>query len=224
MPLAEISGAPAERGGRRRPALVFTDCGRNMAFMVDESVDVVEAAIRLGLKGGEGNDLGTAIIAGRPTRLLDVAFLVNRTFGGWFAAAETAAFACDRYGARAVLIVDDSRFIRSMLQPILEAEGMHVTTAESADRALRLRDEGRLLDLIISDIEMPGRDGFAFVQACRASGAWQRTRIVALISHATSGDIERGRLAGFDGHVGKLDREALNAALAAVKPLGEAAQ
>ena len=215
MPLADIDGRPAVIASGQRPTLVFTDCGRNMGLVVDEIVDVVEADITLELKGAGGNDLGTAIIAGRPTLLLDVAFFVKRAFGGWFAAEETEAYRGNERRARHVLIVDDSRFVRSMLQPILEAEGMQVTTADSADRALRLRDEGRVFDLIISDIEMPGTDGFAFVENCRAGGPWQRTRIVALTSHATASDVERGRLAGFDGHVGKLDREALIATLSA---------
>jgi two-component system chemotaxis sensor kinase CheA len=223
MPLAEITGEPARREAGNRPVLVFTDCERNMGLVVDQIVDVVEADVRMELKGCGGSELGTAVIAGRPTQLLDVAFFVNRTFGGWFSAEETEAFGDDRRSPLKVLIVDDSRFVRSMLQPILEAEGMAVTTADSADRALRLREEGRQFDLIISDIEMPGTNGFAFVENCRAGGPWQRTRIVALTSHSTPSDVERGRLAGFDGHVGKLDREALIATLASAKPMLEAA-
>ena len=224
MPLAEITGEPARRDTGSRPVLVFTDCERNMGLVVDQIVDVVEADVRMELKGCGGSELGTAVIAGRPTQLLDVAFFVNRTFGGWFAAEETEAFGDDRHRhPLKVLIVDDSRFVRSMLQPILEAEGMAVTTAESADRALRLREEGRQFDLIISDIEMPGTNGFAFVENCRAGGPWQRTRIVALTSHSTPSDVERGRLAGFDGHVGKLDREALIATLASTRPMLEGA-
>ena len=219
MPLAAIDGRPAAFDSGRRPTLVFTDCGRNMGLVVDAIVDVVEADIKLELKGSGGSDVGTAIIAGRPTQLLDVAFFVNRAFGGWFAPEETEAFAGNEPLARKVLIVDDSRFVRSMLQPILEAEGLEVATADSADRALRMRDEGRLFDLIISDIEMPGTDGFAFVENCRAGGPWQQTTIVALTSHATPTDVERGRLAGFDGHVGKLDREALIATLAATRAM-----
>jgi len=215
MPLADIDGRPARVEAGQRPTLVFTDCGRNMGLVVEEIVDVVEADITLELRGTGGNDLGTAIIAGRPTQLLDVAFFVNRAFGGWFAAEETEAFRGNDNRGRHVLIVDDSRFVRTMLQPILEAEGMRVTTADSADRALRMRDEGQAFDLIISDIEMPGMDGFAFVENCRTGGPWQRTRIIALTSHATPSDVERGRLAGFDGHVGKLDREALIATLTA---------
>jgi len=222
MPLADIEGRPAKTDSGQRPTLVFTDCGRNMGLVVDEIVDVVDADITLELRGTGGNDLGTAIIAGRPTRLLDVAFFVNRAFGGWFAAEETEAFRGNENRGRQVLIVDDSRFVRSMLQPILEAEGMRVTTADSADRALRMRDEGQVFDLIISDIEMPGTDGFAFVENCRAGGLWQRTRIIALTSHATPSDVERGRLAGFDGHVGKLDREALIATLTANHATAEA--
>ena len=221
MPLADIDGRPAVVDSGQRPTLVFSDCGRTMGLVVDEIVDVVEADITQELEGTGSHDLGTAIIAGRPTRLLDVAFFVERAFGGWFAAEEIEAYRGNEPRTRHVLIVDDSRFVRSMLQPIVEEEGMRVTTADSADRALRMRDEGLSFDLIISDIQVPGTDGFAFVENGRAKGPRQRTRIIALTSHSTPGDVERGRLAGFEGHVGKLDREALIATLAADRATAE---
>lgn len=202
MPLACIAGRPARLAEGRRPVIVFTDCGRNMGLMVDAIVGVIEAPIRRELAGGGESEVGTAIIDGRPTGLLDVAAFVNRTFG-------------DRGPMpRRVLIVDDSRFVRRMLQATLEAEGLAVSTAESAERALRLRDDGHRFDLIIADIEMPGTNGGAFVQQCRAVGPWRTTTIIALTARAAPSDVERGRLAGFDGHVGRLDRAALIATVA----------
>ena len=76
-----------------------------------------------------------------------------------------------------------------------------------------MRQLGEMFDFILSDIEMPEMNGFEFAQACRDGGAWQNTPIIALTSHTTPQDIERGRSVGFTDYVGKLDREALLHAL-----------
>ena len=84
-----------------------------------------------------------------------------------------------------------------------------MTTADSADKALSLRENGQNFDIIVSDIEMPGMTGFAFAQNVRDGGPWHETPLVALSSHATPADLNKGREAGFDDYVAKLDREAL---------------
>jgi two-component system chemotaxis sensor kinase CheA len=63
--------------------------------------------------------------------------------------------------------------------------------------------------VIISDIEMPGMNGFEFANAVRSAGRWQDTPIVALSSHASARDLDRGRAAGFSDYVAKFDRDAL---------------
>jgi two-component system, chemotaxis family, sensor kinase CheA len=216
MPIVEIDGTPARfgGGGGRRPVLVFADAGRHMGLVVDEIIDITEAEVALELGGDGAARLGSAIIHGRSTELLDVAHFVNRVFGGWFADRETRAFAATPGGEeRRVLLVDDSPFFRNLLRPILEASGYRVTAAPGAEQALRLRDRGESFDVIVSDIEMPGMNGFEFAAACRAGGAWRATPMVALTSHTTPADLARGRAAGFDDHVGKLDRSSLLASL-----------
>ncbi len=92
--------------------------------------------------------------------------------------------------------------------------GYEVTAVEGADRALALREQGHDFDMIISDIEMPGMNGFDFAQAVRAEGGWQATPLIALSSHASDKDLERGHLAGFNDYVAKFDRDALLQTLA----------
>lgn len=91
--------------------------------------------------------------------------------------------------------------------------GYNVTTVESADEALALRDSGANFDVIISDIEMPGMDGFSFAQSVKSEGPWQEIPMVALSAHATPSDIQRGRAAGFEDYVAKFDREAILSSL-----------
>ena len=111
-------------------------------------------------------------------------------------------------------MVDDSAFFRSLLTPLLTGAGYRVTCVESVDAALGLREAGKKFDAIISDVEMPGMDGFEFAAEIRSGGTWQDLPLVALSSRATPKDMERGRKAGFSDCVDKLDREALLETLA----------
>jgi two-component system chemotaxis sensor kinase CheA len=76
-----------------------------------------------------------------------------------------------------------------------------------------MRDAGSRFDIIVSDIEMPGMDGFAFAQEVKRGDKWQNTPIVALSSHTDARDFERGREAGFTDYIAKFDRDALLGAL-----------
>jgi two-component system, chemotaxis family, sensor kinase CheA len=80
---------------------------------------------------------------------------------------------------------------------------------ESADRALGLCEAGEDFDVIVSDIEMPGMNGFQFAEAVRSSSRWQNTPLVALSSHTSAQDLDRGRKVGFSDYVAKFDRDAL---------------
>jgi two-component system chemotaxis sensor kinase CheA len=109
---------------------------------------------------------------------------------------------------RRVLIVDDSPFFRNMLAPILGVAGYAVETAEHPLDALAMMDEGEMFDAIISDIEMPEMNGFDFAAKIQ-DGQWANTPLIALTSHVTDKDIERGKAVGFDEYVAKFDRETL---------------
>lgn len=215
MPLTTIDVEPVNVGQETKPVLVFTDVGRNMGLVVDEIIDIAEVSVNVEMRGGADTILGTAIIADRSTELLDVGHYVNRVFGGWFEDQEVEPFENEstETGNR-VLLVDDSSLFRNLLKPMLEANGYIVSTAENPHEALQLRDTGRNFNIIVSDIEMPGMNGFEFAEECRRQGSWQNTPIIALTSHTTPKDIERGREVGFTDYVGKLDKESLLDALA----------
>src|SRR3546814_5620312 len=79
---------------------------------------------------------------------------------------------------------------------------------------MALCERGDRFDAIISDIEMPGMNGFQLAEAVRADSRWGTVPIVALSSHTTAEDLEHGRRVGFTDYVAKLDREALLETLA----------
>jgi two-component system chemotaxis sensor kinase CheA len=117
-------------------------------------------------------------------------------------AAATAA-------GRALLLVDDSAFFRNLLTPVLSVAGWQVTAAEGPHEALKLRDDGRVFDVIVSDIEMPRMDGIAFALDVRADARWKDTPMVALSTRVEKEIIAQALKSGFDTYVAKSDRDTL---------------
>jgi two-component system chemotaxis sensor kinase CheA len=209
MPLVSLSGV-TDDAAPRQPLLVFTDRDRSMGLMVDEIIDVVEDRLNIELSAARPGMLGTAVIAGHATDVLDTGYWLTQAWQDWFRFNPTRASAD---GIRRVLVVEDSAFFRQLLMPTLSAAGFHVTTAASATEALHLRDGGVMFDAIVSDIEMPDMDGLQFAAAVRAGGAWVNLPMIALTAHAEPRDIEAGRDAGFTDYVAKFQREALVSSL-----------
>lgn len=213
MPLVTIDTSYELPAEGRQPVLVFADGDRSMGLVVDEIVDIIEEVLHVELAANEPGLIGTAVIAGKATDIIDAGHYLTQALGDWFGSTEQEAFGEGEEGKR-ILLVDDSPFFRNLLTPLLAVAGYDVTSVESADRALQLRDNGRRFDLIISDIEMPGMDGFAFAQEVRNDERWRDVPLVALSSHATEKDFERGREVGFNDYVAKFDRDSLLQTLA----------
>jgi len=194
----------------RQSVLVFNDGDRSMGLMVDEIVDVIEDRLNIELSGARPGLLGTAVIGGHATDVIDTGYWLMQAWQDWF---HGAAQSSDREKTRRVLVVEDSDFFRQLLTPILGAAGYRVTAASSAAEALRLREGGAMFDVIVSDIVMPDMDGLDFARSVRAGGPWTALPMIALSSQADPHDVEAGRDAGFTDYVAKFQRDALIASL-----------
>jgi len=214
MPLVPIDPMHEWQTEGRQPVLVFTDNDRSMGLVVDEITDIVEDHLKIELTADQPGRLGSAIIQKKATELIDAGYYLTQAFADWFGGSDQEAFAASKRGKKNVLLVDDSPFFRNLLTPLLSVAGYRVTAAESAEDALKLRDDGIEFDVIISDIEMPGMSGFDLAKDIRSGGKWAEVPIVALSSHATELDFERGRAVGFNDYVAKFDRDALLSTLA----------
>jgi two-component system chemotaxis sensor kinase CheA len=222
MPLTDIAGCTALPDAGKKPVLVFTDSGHNLGLVVDEIIDIANDVVDVKVKADGRGTIGSTVVAGKSTDIIDVAYFVQTIFGGWFHGTDDEPYRAEPPARRRILVVDDSSFFRNLLTPILVANGYEVVKVDGAKRALELRDRGERFDAIISDIEMPGMDGFAFAGEVRRAGPWQHVPVIALTSHTTAKDVERGRDAGFADYVGKLDREALLTAISHSIELEEA--
>lgn len=223
MPLTPFSSSMHIDSQGEKPILVFSsEDQKSVGIIVDEIIDITEERINVQVESAAGSStLGSAIIDGKATDVVDVAYFLQNIDKNWFkdhgdepfgsaANSENGGTAPKKRNARRkVLLVDDSPFFRNMLTPLLSVAGYDVTTLESPIEALNLCERGAEFDIIISDIEMPDMDGFEFAEKIKANSNWQDTPIVALSSHATQQDVSRGMEVGFTKYVAKFDRDTL---------------
>jgi CheY-like chemotaxis protein len=104
-----------------------------------------------------------------------------------------------------VLAVDDDRNALGMLASMLELGGAKVSVAPSADAAVASYAGNPDIDVLLSDIGMPGRDGYDLIATLRREFA-ERTKPLAAIAisgYARDEDHTRALRAGFDAHVAK---------------------
>ncbi|MFG1421481.1 hybrid sensor histidine kinase/response regulator [Roseixanthobacter liquoris] len=209
IPIVYVNEKVKRAATGTQPMLIFSDEGQTMGLVVDEIVDVVDAHLDMQLSSDAENLLGAAIIDGQAAEILDVGHYIDQAFGSWF---KRLAGTRDKPGGK-LLVVDDSAFYRNLIEPVLKGNGFEVTACGSAREALdRLGGETRF-DIIVSDVEMPGMDGFQFAQAVRGDPQIRNVPIIALASEGAYDLVERGRAAGFTDYIAKSDRAGLIAAL-----------
>jgi len=209
MPLISMSEGVGVKAEGAQPLLVFSDGVRSMALVVDEIIDIVEDRLDIQVAGDSPGVLGSAVIKGQATEIIDVGHFLPLAFEDWFRRKDHPV----RRRPRAVLLIDDSPFFRNMLGPVLQAAGFAVTAVGSAQEALDLLRDGRAFDVAVTDIEMPEMDGFEFTEAVRADPRTAKLPVVALSSVVSAEAIERGRRAGLHDYVAKFDRQGLIASL-----------
>jgi two-component system, chemotaxis family, sensor kinase CheA len=208
MPLVQMEGVNIQTSGAQ-PILVFADDKRSMGLVVDEIIDIVEERLNIEVAGAQSGILGSAVIKGQATEVIDVGHFLPMAFSDWFVRKEMSPA---QY-SQSVLLVDDSAFFRNMLAPVLKAAGYKVRVATNAQEGLIALRSGQNFNVVVTDIEMPDMNGFEFAETIRADQNLSEMPIIAVSSLMSPAAIERGRQAGFHDYVAKFDRPGLIAAL-----------
>jgi len=101
-----------------------------------------------------------------------------------------------------ILVIDDSLTTRMLEQSILESAGYEVELAVSGEEGM---DKARLRKyaLFLVDVEMPGMDGFTFIERTRADPELRQVPAILVTSRASAEDLERGRAVGALAHIEK---------------------
>lgn len=192
--------------------IVFSDHGNHVGLVVNQILDIEDCEIRISEDAHHVSCIGNAIVGDKATEVLDVAYFLKQVYPDLFSEDQ------DPYERRAanaedsrlqLLMVDDSAFFRNLVGPLLASHGYNMTVVGSAEEVLAHYDAGHRVDLMVSDIEMPGMDGYQLLAELQKHPTAHSVPVVALTSHCTEADVERGKAAGFAGYVAKLDKERL---------------
>ena len=133
------------------------------------------------------------------------------------ALAEAEVFPANSLRGFHVMVVDDEASVRDLVALTLAKCGASVTVASSVEDALSLM-KSLAPDVIISDIAMPGMDGYAFIEKLRALPR-KAVPVIALTAYASVQERERTLASGFDGHLTKpVDPAVLVRAIARSRP------
>jgi len=195
--LAVGSGGPPAR--RTRSAVVVAGSGSLAALGVDRLLGVETLVLRPpppSTPGGTVVFATSTTAAGDPQIVLDPDSLVS---------AATRAGAGDPDGVPVrspILVVDDSLTTRMLEQSILESAGYAVDLAASGEEGLEKARQRRYA-LFLVDVEMPGMDGFTFVERVRADPDLRDIPAILVTSRTSEEDRRRGRTAGARGYIVK---------------------
>jgi CheY-like chemotaxis protein len=100
-----------------------------------------------------------------------------------------------------ILIVEDSPDNMKLFRTLLTLRQHEVVGLTGGDGLLETIGREQP-DLVLMDIQLPGKDGFTLLTEIRDS-PHRALRVIALTAHAMSGDRERAMEAGFDGYITK---------------------
>jgi two-component system chemotaxis sensor kinase CheA len=116
-----------------------------------------------------------------------------------------------------ILVIDDSLTTRMLEQSILQAAGYDVDTAVSAEDGLECARRKRY-GLFLVDVEMPGMDGFTFIERIRSDPGLHAIPALLVTSRSSPEDRQRGVNVGAPGYVVKSEFDQV-ALLRMIKPL-----
>ncbi|HYO15062.1 MAG TPA: response regulator [Thermoanaerobaculia bacterium] len=203
VPLARLYGQPADEDQLLLEGIVS---GQALALAVDDVQGEEEVLVRPLTRRAPTDRLleGVALLAsGEPVGVLSPSMLSQREY------LRVLPTARERVVVRRVqvLLVDDSLVTREMERRLLEDAGFEVTPANDAEDALSQLGEGTF-DCVVTDIEMPGMDGFELAAHLRSMEHFAHLPIIVVSTRDRPEDRLRGLKVGADAYLTKQSLDA----------------
>jgi two-component system chemotaxis sensor kinase CheA len=194
-----LSPATAKRGDMRSWSTVIVEGANALAALGVERLRGTQNILLRPLPDLAPSD---AIVAGasfdaegHPQLVLDPEGLIERVRRAGPVAATPRPRA-------PILVIDDSLTTRMLEQSILESAGYEVDLAISGEDGLE-RAAKRQYALFLVDVEMPGMNGFTFIERTRSDPALRHVPAVLVTSRASEQDLQRGVEAGARAYIVK---------------------
>lgn len=200
-PLAALIEPDAPLGVRKRSWTVVL-CrheGAVLALGVDRLLgteNVVSQTLPSGAQTTPALTGFSSGLDGTPRFLLDPAWLHRAARAPWQGPSSEAS------PPEPILVIDDSLTTRMLERSILESAGYHVDLATSGEEGLEMARAKRYA-LFLVDVEMPGMDGFTFIQTTQADPTLRSIPAILVTSRNAPEDIARGARVGARAHIVK---------------------
>jgi len=186
--------------------VVFTYDGRTVGLVVDRILDIAESTLQVKLASDHEAYLGSMVIQGKTTDVVDVGYLLRGMIGDIRLTDLDIAPPEDCH----LVLVEDSMFFRKLTVPYLENFGYKVTDFASPLEAYdAIVGSRRPIDVIVTDIEMPEIDGFQLSERLRQHTELDHIPIIAFTSTINQRFIDKGNSVGINEFILKTDRESL---------------
>ncbi len=186
--------------------VVFPIGGKEVGILMSEILDILDTNEKVDdISHRQPGILGSMIIFDKITLLVDLYGVVTAVMPEW-ALLTTQGGEDGKGEGHNVLIVEDSKFFMNQITEFVAESGYNTLQAEDGVCALQVLEENHV-DLILTDIEMPNMDGLELTRRVRADERWHKLPIIAVTSVAGEAAEQRGREAGVDAYLIKLDRE-----------------
>lgn len=201
MPIVHLAGHLSSNSEGRQPVLVISQGNQVVGLGVDKVLDITEDKLEIKIGDDTPGVLGTAVIDGKATEIIDVGHFLTMADHDWASALENA-----KKAEQSVLLFESNPFFRNLLSPILSSSGYRVTSVASAEEAAQLDLEPDMFDFILADVDNDV-EASRFMEQLAADEDWRNLPRIALSNSDTFPGEE------FAGCVRKSDRHGLLAVL-----------
>jgi len=209
-----IGGEAAEPSGDVY-GLILSDGHKRMCLQVEKVVDILETPLEIKMRSENPLFLGTSVIEGTATEVIDVFEIVKKVDANWFTRTSSSSPSSEDTGSRQkILFVEDAAFFRNLVMPIFDVLGYEAWVAKDGIEACKILEE-RIPDLILTDLEMPNMNGYELTDWVRGREELDDIPIVALTATPVD-EIDAIHRDKFVEVMLKLDRQSLTEGLSDV--------
>lgn len=201
MPIIPLAGQLSTNAEGRQPVLVISQGKQVVGLGVDQVLDITEDTLNIKIADETPGLLGTAVIGGKATEVIDVGHFLSQADYDWASSVEEA-----NQEPKSVLLFESNPFFRNLLGPILSGSGYEVTSVGSAEEASGLDIEPDMFDFILADIDNDD-EARRFLDQLETDEDWRKLPRIALSNTDTYPGEE------YTGCVRKSDRHGLLAIL-----------
>ncbi|WP_237226646.1 chemotaxis protein CheW [Rubinisphaera sp. JC750] len=202
LPLQSVSPSGATSQRDPQPIIVFSDGRQSMGLMVDAIQDVVQEHLSIQVQSQRTGVLGTAVINGKATEVIDTQHYMIRTDPQWFRKSHAQNYR--------VMVVNESPFFRQLLTTSLQSQQCLVTAVDSTEDALSALEKPNAYDALILDFDQVETTAQDLIDWIRQQKNIADLPVIGLASHLDSEMQQVAQQAGCALLLEKLDMGSLN--------------